>query len=89
MKFKKEFMQLLISEDLNNDADANVVEDEFIEEQRKANLYRVIFRVGNKFYSSSYTSGEDTRPYEFEEDEISCQEVHQVEKMVKVWEEVK
>jgi hypothetical protein len=54
--------------------------------------YDLIFEYKGKFYKTHYSKGateyQDERPWEYE-DEVECVEVNQVEKMVKVWEEVK
>jgi len=40
-------------------------------------------------YSVGATESQWERPWEYEGEEIECTEVHQIEKLIKVWESVK
>jgi len=79
---------------LENDIpDGNSIKDDIIENSRWSILHEVIFTyTDGKTYSTSYSVGateqQDERPWEYDEDEIDCFEVRQVEKVVKVWETV-
>jgi len=69
-----------------------VVENEIVDTSRWSIHYRLIFKwIDGKFYETSYrvgaTENQDEHAWEYEE-EVSCVEVAQVEKVVKVWEPV-
>ncbi|HUX78837.1 MAG TPA: hypothetical protein VMW10_03690 [Alphaproteobacteria bacterium] len=85
MKFKKEFLIDIIDT-------CDVVLNEVIDHSRWSMHYRMIFRHNNKYYESYYSVGateqQDESPYEYDPDEIECDEVKQVEKVVIVWEKV-
>lgn len=85
VKFKKDF----IENELNLPYSA--MEDSIIDTSRWSIHHKIIFEYEGKFYSTYYSEGatecQDEVPWEYE-DEIECVEVHQVEKLVKVWEAV-
>lgn len=89
MKFKKQFMQDMLWGD---DDETGVVTDSIVDTSRWSEHHEVIFSYKGKYYQSYYSTGlteqQDESPYECDGDEIDCVEVHQVEKMVKVWEAV-
>lgn len=86
MKFSKS----LLMEEL--DLPYSAKEDEVVNNTRWSILHDIIFEYEGKFYKASYSVGateeQDEGPWEYE-DEIECAEVHQIEKVVKVWEPVK
>jgi hypothetical protein len=51
--------------------------------------YERVFKYDGKFYRTHYSVGateqQDERPYEYEDDEIECEEVFPVEKTVTVY----
>jgi len=89
MKFKKEDLQDLASGDFDDDV-FDVVENELVDSSRWSVHYVMVFKYKDKFYDAAYSSGatesQDESPFEYDDDEIECHEVVQVEKMVKVWE---
>ncbi len=76
MKFKKEFLQDIIGE-------KETISSEVIETGRWHILYYDIFKHEDKFYETSYRVGateeQDESPYEFDSNEIECNEVVPVE----------
>jgi len=72
MKFKKEYLQDIIGE-------KEVISSEIVETGRWHVLYYEVFKFEDKFYETSYRVGateeQDEIPYEFEPDEIECNEV--------------
>lgn len=85
MKFNKLFMQCLADEDINPE-EGEVVVNEVIETTRWSIIYYIVFKVDGKYFSSSYSRGatemQDESPYEYEGDEIECDEVFPVERIV-------
>ena len=83
MKFTKDFLQ---------DMGGKTMHEAIVGHDRWSVRYARIFEHEGKFYKTSYRVGateqQDESPYEHEADEIECQEVHQVEKLVKAWEPV-
>ena len=91
MKFKKELMQDLAGTNegkkINfDDVEYTVMENEICGQRRWVTEYSLIFKVGDKFYSSWYDSGsteyQDQGPYENDDDEIECAEVEPYEELV-------
>ena len=89
MKFKNQFMVDMLWGD--ND-ETGVIKDDIVDTSRWSEIHDVIFSYKNKYYQSNYSIGlteqQEESPYEFDGEEIECAEVHQVEKMVKVWETI-
>lgn len=79
--FKKEFLRDVIIDD--------VVEEEIIDQSRWTTIIKAVFEHEGKFYETIYGRGsteyQDEEPYEFEEDEVKCKEVHLKEVIVKKW----
>lgn len=69
----------------------NSIEDTIIDNSRWSIHHKVIFEYEGKtyqaFYSVGATESQDESPWEYVK-EVECTEVHQVEKLVKVWEAV-
>jgi len=69
-----------------------VVEDEIVDTSRWAVQHNVVFEYEGKHYRAWYQRGateiQDEGPWEYE-DTVECTEVHSVEKLVTVWENVK
>lgn len=87
MKFKREFMQDMVWDD---NPDTHVTEDNICDTSRWSEHHVVVFSYQGKYYQSFYSKGlteqQDESPYEYDDAEIECTEVHQVDKIVKVWE---
>ncbi|MCR8983057.1 hypothetical protein [Brevibacillus laterosporus] len=69
-----------------------VILDQIVDQSRWSIFHDIIFKwTDGKYYSTGYSEGatecQEEAPWEYE-DEVECVEVHQVEKMVKVWEAV-
>ena len=68
------------------------IEDKIIDHSRWSVIHQMIFSHNNKFYSSTYSVGateqQDEGAYEYAPAEVKCQEVKQVERVIKVWENV-
>ena len=90
MKFKKEDLQNVVYEDCSDDFEK--IEDDVIDSSRWSIQHRMIFKFKDKYYRSYYSVGatemQCEEPYEYDGAEIECEEVHKVEKLVKVWESV-
>lgn len=80
MKFKKQFLIDSLNED--DDCTEEILND-IIDTGRWNHLYRRVFKFENKFYETFYSRGatesQDERPYEYDDDEIECQEVEPVQ----------
>jgi hypothetical protein len=76
---------------MNEDTDVEVLEDTQIGTTRWSIRHKLIVRIKDKFYSTIYATGatecQDEQPWQYEK-EVTFTEVHQVEKLVKVWEPV-
>ena len=83
--FKKEFLQAIVGDEVDG-----LIEETITDTSRWSVNYDAIFEHEGQFYRTSYSRGateqQDESPFEFDEDEIECEEVEQVEKLVKVWE---
>jgi hypothetical protein len=85
IKFSKEF--------LKNELDLpyGALEDKITSTSRWSVHHQIIFDYDGKFYRTHYSEGateyQDESPWEYD-NEIECTEVHIVEKLMKVWEEV-
>ena len=89
MKLTREEAQSIVYEDLE---DWKTVETNIVDSSRWSIIYESIFEhiPSGKFYLMSYSVGateqQDEQAFEYEDPEPV--EVHQVEKVVKVWEPV-
>jgi len=86
MKFQKQFLQDMIWEDAEG---AEVIQSEIVGKSRWSLNHEAIFKYDGKFYRTYYNTGateyQDERPYEYEDDEIECEEVFQGAKTVIVY----
>lgn len=87
MLFKKQF---LIDE--LDEADAiltKTVVNEIVQQRRWMTLMRRVFEYQGKLYQTFYELGnteyQDTPPYEFDPEEIECEEVFAEEKVITVY----
>ena len=82
--FTKEYMQETAIE--------NAVYNEIEGTRRWSINYYMVFPFEGKFYSARYSVGatesQDERPFEYDDDQIECPEVHEVEVVKKVWKNV-
>jgi hypothetical protein len=87
MKFKKDF---LVNE-LDLPYSAFKIKDEVVDKTRCSIVHELIFAHEDKYYQTYYSVGatepQEEKPWEYD-DEVECQEVKQVERIVKVWEVV-
>ncbi|MOA27577.1 hypothetical protein D3C78_1484610 [compost metagenome] len=85
--FSKEFLQGLLWRDYDPDK-YEVVYNELCDRSRWAVSYEQVFKdkVANKYYITYYSEGatesQEERPYEYDDDEIDCEEVAPVEVVV-------
>lgn len=74
MKFTKEYLQ---------DFDGKTISDEIYDSSRWSNHYERIFEHEGKFYRTQYSMGateqQDEHPYEYDEEEIECEEVFPIQ----------
>ena len=84
MKIRKE---KLLAEDLPNSA----IENQIIEVDRWGILHRIVFAFEGKHYRANYRIGateyQDETPWQYDQ-EVECEEVRKVSRMVEVWEPV-
>lgn len=87
MKFKKQWLQDLVWDDVD---DGEIVLNEITDTSRWSVHYDLVFKFGDKFYRTHYSRGatenQDESPFEWEPDEIDCEEVFPTEKTVIVYE---
>jgi hypothetical protein len=71
--------------------EAEQISEEIIEQGRWSTLYRYILQYEGTFYECHIRQGstENQPGYWEDNDSVECHEVHQVEKVFKVWEKVK
>lgn len=85
MKFDKRFL----IEELEEEETKTILE-EVVQQKRWTTLMRRVFEYEGRLYSTFYEVGnteyQDTRPYEYDPDEIECQEVFAREKTITVYE---
>ena len=89
MKFKKEFLQGVVWDE----EDVEIIEEKIIDTDRWTTRHSVVFRLDDKYYQTYYNQGateqQDERPYEYDEDEIECDEVEPYEVAVIKYRKVK
>ncbi len=67
----------------------NAVEDKIIAHQRWSVIHQVVFPFAGKFYRGTHSVGAtEHQRWDDPDDSGDFEEVHQVEKVVKVWEPV-
>ncbi len=94
MKFDKKFLVELAVEDYD-DTIVEVVKTELVDSSRWSLIYSQVFKMldTGKYYYTHFrigaTENQDERPYEYECDEIECQEVVPVEKTIVDYEAIK
>lgn len=85
--FPKEVMQRVLWEGVDG---FKVVENEMFDTSRWSIHYKLVFEHEGKFYETSYSRGatesQDEQPFEYDDDDIECNEVALVEKVIKVYE---
>ncbi len=81
-KFPKEFLIRLLREEIEEE-EARIISDKVSGNYRWSVHHDLIFETGGSFYSSDYSVGatelQCESPYEYDDDEIECTEVHPVE----------
>ena len=84
MIFKKEFLLDIL------DSDKGLIYTNLVDTSRWSLYYEMVFEFEGKFYKTAYSVGatecQDESPFEFDPDEIECQEVFKKEKLVTVYE---
>lgn len=65
-----------------------ILDDTVVDTDRWTTLHEIVFSLNGTHYRTTYRVGsteqQDEGPWEYE-NEVECTEVHQVEKIVKVW----
>ena len=88
MKFSKELMLNI----LNGNAAEEIVYDRVVDNTSWSIIYELVFKYNNKYYKTSYSVGateyQDETPWEYN-DEIECEEVEPIQKLITVYEKVK
>jgi hypothetical protein len=91
MKFSKQTLIELLNED--HDETFEIVQTEMTGQRRWVTEYTTVFKYDGKYYVTYYDMGStencDTRPYDYDGDEIECAEVVPVEKTIIVYKEIK
>jgi hypothetical protein len=94
-KFKKEDLQALLWEDYDDDFPLEIIENEMKDTTRWSIIFLLVFKdaTDQKFYLTNYSRGatesQDEQPFEYEGDEISCDEVAPVETVTITYQKVK
>lgn len=91
MKFKKDDLRDLVDQLVGGGFDGfRLISQKITGHGRWSLHYRIIFEYNGKFYQSRYSTGatecQDESPYEYEDDEIECEEVVPVQKTITVYE---
>lgn len=80
MKFKTEDLKLGLYDDHD---DFETISNEIFDQRRWVTCHDWIFRYKDRIFSTTYEIGStetcDTRPFEYEGDEIECDELFQVQ----------
>ena len=86
MLFKKDFLKYI-----DNEKNVDVISTELIDSSRWSLQYRRVFLYEDRFYETYFSRGateqQDEHPYEYDEDEIECNEVFPIEKTIIVYEQ--
>ena len=86
---KRKFEKSLLREILWEDAPGKI-EDTIVNHTRWSVAHKMIFKGEDGsyyevFYSVGATEQQDESPFEYDPDEIECDEVEEREKIIKVW----
>lgn len=85
MLFSKDFLKDRLGAD-------DTVDHQIVGHSRWSITYREVFKFEDKFYETGWMEGatemQDERPYEYDGDEIECDEVYPMEKVVTVYERI-
>jgi hypothetical protein len=91
MKFDKQTLIALACKD--HDESYEIIETEMTGQRRWVTEYTQVFKYKDKYYETFFDVGStencDTRPYEYEGDEVDCEEVVPVERTIIVYEKIK
>lgn len=86
MKFKKDVLQ----DGIGGDGPTKTIESDIVDHSRWSVGHRRVFEFEGKFYLTFYSRGatesQDESPYEYDDEEIECQEVFPVQKTITVYE---
>jgi len=89
VKFKKQDLIDLLE---GEDSPLTEISNRIVDNSRWSIQYKLIFSFGGKFYKTHYSVGateyQSERPFEYDPDEIECQEVVPVERTITVYEPV-
>lgn len=86
MKFKKEELTEIV---WDCDPDYLVVSEKVVGDSRWEDHVETVFKSGDRFFVANWRRGktemQETRPFEYDPDEIECPEVFPVEKTITVY----
>ncbi len=90
MLFKKEdLLNLLDGADGDPPETMKVIREELVDTGRWSVKYRLVFKFGENFYQTRYSRGateyQDESPFEYDNDEIECEQVYPVEERIIVY----
>lgn len=79
MKFKKSDLLERVLDDVQEGGFEGTILNEIVDQRRWVTAHRVVFKYLGKYYQSYYDVGsterQDQGPWEYDEDEIECDEV--------------
>ena len=86
MKFKKQDLIDLLG---GEESPLTEISNKIVDTSRWSIHHKLIFSFGGKFYQTHYSTGatecQDERPFEYDPDEIGCEEVLPVQKTITVY----
>ena len=92
MKFRKQLLIDLVYDDVDEDTDAELIENELDDHGRWSLHYRLVFKYEGKFYRVYYSRGatenQDEEPFEYEPVELDCEEVFPQARTITVYETI-
>jgi ribosomal protein S17 len=90
---KEKFSTKLLRQMAYGELPEKVVSDRMVDHGRWSVVHEMIFKSGDRYWKTRYKSAateiQDEKPYQYDGDEVECDEVRPVEKKVIVFEEVK
>lgn len=85
MKFKKEYLQDLVYDEVDG-----VIKDQITDTSRWSTHHEMVFKYEDRYYKTYYSVGsteqQEESPFEYDDDEIECKEVFPIEKTIIVYE---
>lgn len=92
MKFDKKYLKGLLWKGIAS-KECRIIEEKIIGKSRWSIKYNLVFEKDGTLYQTRYSEGatelQAEKPFDYADDEIECQEVQPVEKIIIVYEPVK